>query len=162
VDLFTDDLTGAASRMALDSLLTRLTADRRMTPFAVLFIDLNGFKPLNDQFGHDNGDRALIEVAGRIKAGLRADDLLARRSGDEFVVVALGVSSAEALDGLKAKLRARISAPLQTLTDIPPGQVVCLGAAIGTACWPADALDAEALLKRADEAMYRDKPAGRR
>jgi diguanylate cyclase (GGDEF)-like protein len=162
VDLFTDRLTGVASRMALDSLLARLTSDRRASPFAVLFIDLNEFKPLNDQFGHDDGDRALIEIAGRIKACLRAEDLLARRSGDEFIVVAMGVSSPEALDSLKSKLRARIAAPLETLTNVPPGRVARLGAAIGAACWPADAQDAEALLKSADEAMYRDKPAGRR
>ncbi|WP_322999674.1 diguanylate cyclase domain-containing protein [Castellaniella sp.] len=161
-DLFTDRLTGAASRMALDSLLARLTADRRAMSFAVLFIDLNDFKPLNDQFGHDSGDQALLEIAGRIKACLRAEDLLARRSGDEFIVVAMGVSSADALDSLKAKLRIRITAPLETLTNIPPGRVVRLGVAIGAACWPADARDAEALLKQADEAMYRDKPSGRR
>ncbi|HET8596439.1 MAG TPA: diguanylate cyclase [Castellaniella sp.] len=161
-DLFTDRLTGVGNRMALDSLLSRLTADRRGAPFAVLFIDLNDFKPLNDRFGHDNGDRALKEVAQRLKACLRADDLLARLGGDEFVVVAPGVRSDEALAHLKDKLRAGIEAPLRTLSEGAAGEPVRLGAAIGAACWPADAQDAEALIRQADAAMYRDKPSGRR
>lgn len=162
VDLFTDRLTGVANRMALDSLLARLTADRRAAPFAVFFVDLNDFKPLNDEFGHDNGDRALIEVAARIKAGLRAQDMLARLGGDEFIVVAKGVTSTVEAGALKSKLVACIEAPLQTLEGLPPDRVVRLGASIGLACWPTDALDADALIKFADDEMYRDKPSGRR
>ena len=161
-DLFTDRLTGVANRTALDSLLGRLTRDSAGQPFAVLFIDLNDFKPLNDQYGHDNGDRALVEVAGRLKDSLRADDLLVRLGGDEFVVVAMGIQSPEALASLKEKLQTRLRAPLQDLVDIPAGHVAYLGAAIGAACWPTDAIDAETLLKHADADMYHHKPSGRR
>lgn len=161
VDLFTDCLTGVANRMALDSLLARLITDRRKAPFAVFFIDLNDFKPLNDEFGHDNGDRALIEVAARIKAGLRSQDMVARLGGDEFVVVAKGISSADAVNDLRCKLQACVEMPLQTLEGVASGRVIQLGSAIGAACWPSDAQDAEALIRFADAEMYRDKSAKR-
>lgn len=160
-DLFTDRLTGVANRTALDSLLDRLTRDPGGRPFAVLFIDLNDFKPLNDRYGHDNGDRALVEVARRLRDSLRADDLLVRLGGDEFVVVAMGIQSDQALAGLKEKLREQIEAPLNDLVDIPADQAAHLGAAIGVACWPSDGRDAETLLKHADTDMYRHKPSGR-
>lgn len=161
-DLFTDCLTKVGNRMALDSLLARLTTDRRKVPFAVFFIDLNDFKPLNDEFGHDNGDRALIEVAARLKAGLRSQDLVARLGGDEFIVVARGACSPEIVGELKRKLQASVELPLQTLEGVPPDRVIRLGAAIGAACWPVDAQDVEALIKRADTEMYRDKPSDKR
>ncbi|WP_414247129.1 diguanylate cyclase domain-containing protein [Castellaniella hirudinis] len=160
-DLFTDRLTGVANRMALDHRLQRLTADPDDTPFAVLFIDLNDFKPLNDRYGHDNGDRALVEVAQRLRAALRIDDLLVRLGGDEFVVVAAKPSSGT-LTAFKAKLQALIEIPLETLKGLPADEIVRLGAAIGSACWPADGRDPETLLKRADSDMYANKPSGRR
>lgn len=160
MDLFTDRLTGVANRMALDSLLERLTVDGQGQPFAVLFIDLNDFKPLNDLYGHDNGDRALIEVARRLRAALRSEDFLARLGGDEFVIVAARRSSMT-LSAFKAKLQAVIETPLETLKGLPDGAQARVGAAIGTACWPDDGRDPETLLKHADLDMYANKPSGR-
>ncbi|MBV2182712.1 MAG: diguanylate cyclase [Castellaniella sp.] len=160
-DLSMDRLTGVSNRAAMDSLLDHLTQDPRGQPFAILFIDLNDFKPLNDQYGHDNGDKALVEIAQRLKSCLREDDLLAHLGGDEFVIVARGISAPQALDALKTHLLSRIEAPLHSLDDIPSGRPIHLGAAIGVACWPTDAATANGLLRAADNDMYRHKDFAR-
>jgi diguanylate cyclase (GGDEF)-like protein len=161
-DLFTDKLTGAANRTALASLLASATRAPGNRPFTLFFIDLNRFKPLNDHYGHDNGDRALAEVARRLQVCLRPDDFIARLGGDEFVVVAPDATAPEAVSTMVVKLTSVVEAPLQNLQDIPPGTEVTLGAAIGHARWPEDAADPDELLKRADEAMYRNKGAAAR
>lgn len=161
--LFTDLLTGMGNRSALNHLLATLMrespTDEQIIPFAVLFVDLNRFKPLNDRWGHENGDLAMIEVAGRMRDQLRADDFIARLGGDEFVIVARGMSSDEQARVAGEQLRAAIQEPLRTLRDIPAGERVSVGAAIGHALFPRDGMNPSDLLKHADEAMYRDKPA---
>lgn len=160
-DLSMDRLTGVANRAAMISLLDHLTRDRHGRPFAILFIDLNDFKPLNDQYGHDNGDKALVEIAQRLKAALRADDLLARLGGDEFVIIAKGIDTPQALDTLKNHLLSVIEAPLRSLDDVPSGRPIHIGAAIGVARWPADASTTSDLLRAADIDMYRHKDSAR-
>lgn len=161
--LFTDPLTGAANRSALNHLLSTLTqestTDGQLLPFGLLFIDLNRFKPLNDHWGHENGDLALIEVADRIRGQIRRGDLLARLGGDEFVVVARAVEDDREALAIASQLRAAITQPLRTLQGIPAGAVVSVGAAIGHALFPRDGANPTDLLKHADEAMYRDKSA---
>jgi len=159
--LFTDPLTGVANRSALNHLLPTLIqespTDGQLVPFAVLFIDLNHFKPLNDRWGHDNGDRALIEVAQRIRGQIRGDDIVARLGGDEFVVVARGMGRDEEARRAVEQLHEHITRPLLTLQDIPAGETVRVGAAIGYALFPRDGENPSDLLKHADEAMYRHK-----
>lgn len=154
-DLFTDRLTGIANRTALTHRLQAATAPGSR-PFTLFFIDLNRFKPLNDTYGHDDGDRALREIARRLQAGLRPDDAVARLGGDEFVVLARDVTAPAAVI---ARFVSVIEAPLRTLENVPDGETVTLGAAIGAARWPEDATDPDELLKYADEAMYRNKAA---
>lgn len=160
-ELFTDRLTGVSNRSALQHVLTSLTIPPQTTPFALLFIDLNLFKPLNDRWGHDNGDLALAEVARRLRTHVRAGDHVARLGGDEFVVLLQGVDNLQSAQIASAKLVELISAPLTTLQGIAPEVVVHLGASIGIALYPHDALDAQALLKHADQQMYAHKAANR-
>lgn len=158
-ELFTDRLTGVSNRSALQHVLAALTAGDGPTapPFALLFLDLNLFKPLNDRWGHDNGDRALIEVAQRLRQQVRTADHVARLGGDEFVVVLRGVGSLDVAQTLAGKLVAAISAPLTTLEGVPEGEQVHLGASVGIALYPADGRDVQTLLKHADQQMYQDK-----
>jgi len=162
--LFTDALTGSANRSALQHTLAALTRPgpqgQAPAPFALLFIDLNRFKPLNDRFGHDNGDRALAEVAQRLRAQLRASDLLVRLGGDEFVAVLPGIDSDAQAQAARRHIETTLAPPLTTLHDVPEGETVTVGAAVGQALYPRDGQDAETLLKHADQDMYRHKEPG--
>ena len=119
---------------------------------AVLYLDLDGFKEINDRGGHEAGDRLLREVAQRLQQGLRKGDLVARVGGDEFVALLPGCRDEQAAravaDGLRARLR-----PPYTLSEHAFG----LDASVGIACYPADGASAEVLLAHADRAMYEAK-----
>lgn len=156
--LFTDALTGSANRSALMHILNTLTV-KAPTPFALLFVDLNRFKPLNDCYGHDNGDLALIEVAERIRAQLRSDDVLARLGGDEFVLVLMGVTTDQHVQVVREAIEKSLAQDLTSLTGNAVGQSVNVGAAIGQALYPRDGSDAQSLLQAADQDMYRRKKA---
>lgn len=156
-ELFTDPLTGVTNRSALQHLLARLTAQMPVVPFAVLFMDLNLFKPLNDRWGHDNGDLALKEVAQRLQTRLRAGDHVARLGGDEFVVVLRSVDQMAVAQSVSGQLIDVISAPLTSLQGIPEGTSVHLGASVGIALYPLHATDVQSLLKYADQQMYVQK-----
>ena len=155
--LFTDPLTGAANRSALTPVLDALTKAKVATPFAILFIDLDRFKPLNDRWGHDNGDRALIEVVQRMQAVLQSNDVLVRLGGDEFIAVLQGVESTEQASLARDKIMQTLQAPLTSLQNLPDGEAVHIGASIGQARFPYDGLDAQMLLAHADRDMYRHK-----
>lgn len=157
-DLFTDRLTGVANRAALTKALELFTRPGS-SPFTLIFLDLNDFKPLNDRYGHDDGDRALIEVSGRLKSCLRPDDLVVRLGGDEFVIVARNVGGADACNFLRQKIADAVVAPLTTLRNHQPDEEVRVGVAIGSAIWPDDGDDLESLLKCADKRMYDNKHA---
>lgn len=163
--LFTDPLTGAANRSALQHMLARLTRPAQgqaaAAPFALLFVDLNRFKPLNDRWGHDNGDLALAEVTQRLRGLLRSDDFMARLGGDEFVILLRGVSDEAQIQAVRQKIEATLQQPLTMLQGVPEGEAVTVGAAIGQALYPRDALDAQSLLRHADQDMYRHKAAQR-
>ena len=160
-ELFTDKLTGVANRSALNHVLTALTApaqdDSAHEAFALLFMDLNLFKLLNDRWGHDNGDLALQEVGQRLRSHVRTGDHVARLGGDEFVVVLRGIDRMDTAQAASGKLVELISLPLTTLQGIPAGEVVHLGASIGIALYPQDAQDVQSLLKHADQQMYAQK-----
>lgn len=159
-ELFTDRLTGVSNRSALQHVLAGLTnasGKASTKPFALLFVDLNWFKPLNDRWGHDNGDRALQEIAQRLRSNTRNGDHVARLGGDEFVVLLQGVDNLAGAQTACAKLMSCISEPLTSLQGLPQDQLVYLSASIGIALYPQDACDAQTLLKHADQQMYRQK-----
>lgn len=148
-----DPLTGLANRRHLLATLTDLFERRRREDreFAVLFFDLDGFKPVNDNFGHDAGDRLLIEVARRMLATAREDDIVGRLAGDEFVIVLRHVASLD-------EARAAASRQLVELSrEIRLGSaIVSVSASIGVAL-AHDHTSAEGILRAADESMYAQK-----
>ena len=150
-----DDLTGLPNRSLLyDRLgLALAHAEREGSRLAVLFVDLDGFKAVNDCFGHDFGDRFLVELATRLRASVRAGDTVARFGGDEFVVLLNSVTGAEDAALVAAKVRGAVEAPF--LRD---GHTVEVVASVGIGVYPGDGASPEALVKRADADMYRDKP----
>ena len=161
--LFTDPLTGAANRSALSHILETLTKSdsnggiSTSTPFGILFIDLDKFKPLNDRWGHENGDLALVEVVQRIKTVLRSNDMLVRLGGDEFVVVLQGIENDDQAHVVRDKIQEVLALPLTTLHGVPGNESVNLGASVGQSIYPQDGTDAQKLLKHADRDMYRNK-----
>ncbi|MGE4338925.1 MAG: diguanylate cyclase [Pigmentiphaga sp.] len=161
--LFTDRVTGLANRNALQPFLELQIEAANVGAanggFAVLFADLNHFKPINDRYGHENGDRALREVAQRLREQAGPDDLLARLGGDEFVMVLTAPTTRTEAEHKAEALKAALQRPLETLTDIPAGVIVTVGTSIGIAVYPEDGEDSFSLLKTADLAMYRDKEA---
>ena len=162
--LFTDRLTGISNREAVIRriedrvILHRRSGDNR--PFAVLFIDLNGFKQINDRFGHDVGDRVLMEISTRLTSHLRESDMAARYGGDEFVVLLENVAHRDAASRAREKLEALLAEPLQSLEGLATdGISLVAGASIGLALCPGEGNDLQTLLKRADEDMYQRKQA---
>lgn len=153
-----DPLTGLANRLFLDDRLAHAVdrARRANTRLAVLLIDLDHFKEVNDSQGHAAGDRLLREIARRIEGAVRAADTVARIGGDEFVVLIEGVASAEATRPVTAKILAELARPVAL------GEVEAqVGGSIGIAVYPDSGATAEALLQAADSAMYDAKAAGR-
>ena len=156
---YSDPLTGLANRTSFAPALERAVsrAVRQGTKLAVIFVDLDGFKPINDSYGHEAGDRLLIETAGRLRAGVRASDLVARLGGDEFVLLLEDVQSPEHVEIVAGKLLAEISLPCALGTDVQAR----VSASLGISIFPDDAGNPETLLKHADVAMYRAKESGK-
>ncbi len=160
--LRTDQLTGLINREAFTQKLRNRIAeyreDRRKGGLGILFIDLDRFKQVNDQHGHDAGNRALREVAERLRASVRADDLIARYAGDEFVILLERIDGVEDADPVRASIARSLSEPL----DSVGGETsMTLGASMGLAVFPEDGEDAETLLKVADRNMYEEKSTHR-
>ncbi|WP_165617678.1 EAL domain-containing protein [Klenkia soli] len=161
----TDPLTGTLNRTALLTELDRQVRAGRPGP-VVLFVDLDGFKRVNDRFGHTVGDRALVTVADRLRSVVRTGDLLARLGGDEFVLVLADVDPPVDDDGpasvLAGALAAahRVAADVERVLSVPvelPGGPVSIGASVGVAVHPADGETPTELLRAADLQMYRAK-----
>ena len=157
--LLTDRLTGIPNREAVVRRIEdRIIRQRRRGdshPFAVLFVDLNEFKQINDRFGHDAGDRVLIEIGQRLTGNLRESDLAARYGGDEFIVFLEEVANRNDAVALREELERVLATPLQSLVHIAEdGAAITVSAAIGIALCPEDGRDLETLLKRSDEDMY--------
>jgi len=153
-----DPLTGLPNRRLFfartDAELER--SCRIGQPLALLFIDLDGFKPVNDRLGHGAGDQVLRVTAERLSGCLRGSDLVARIGGDEFTVLLEGIGSPADAERIAGKLIRALSAEI-TLGS----ERVSVGASIGIALYPRDADDARSLVKAADDALYRAKHAGR-
>lgn len=124
---------------------------------ALLFIDLDGFKPINDTLGHGAGDEALCVVAGRLRHNLNTGDFIARLGGDEFVAIVRHIAGREAVQAIANRLLAAIAEPMSLGNTI-----TSLGASIGGAMLPEHGNTANALLTAADNAMYAAKRAGKR
>ena len=122
----------------------------------MLFLDLDHFKPVNDNFGHDVGDQVLLQVASRLRDSVRAADTVGRIGGDEFVVLMAQLSDSDSILALAEKLRKALRQPLVVV-----GHELSISCSIGVAVYPADGTDAIALTKGADDAMYRAKDDGR-
>ena len=153
-----DPLTGLPNRVAFNDELSGALAraSRTGARHALLFIDLDDFKGVNDRHGHEIGDRLLIEVASRIRAGVRGTDTVARLSGDEFTAVLYDVGAEDAIARVVEGIVESLARPY------PVGDVeVQCGASIGVACYPQDATDSATLLMKADQAMYSVKRSGR-
>ena len=121
-----------------------------------MFVDLDGFKPVNDEFGHSVGDAVLRQVGKRIRAQVRSDDTVARLGGDEFTVLIAGLISAEGAERIAEKVVVTLSQPFR-IRD----RTVTIGASVGVALFPDHGGDGEKLLAAADAAMYVAKEAGR-
>jgi len=153
-----DALTGLVNRHRLQVEL-QAAIDRAADEgggLALLYIDLDGFKHVNDRAGHAVGDSLLREIAGRMQRGVRQNDLVARVGGDEFVVLLPDCRDVQAAREIADSLRTRLVAPCR----LPEG-LFQLDASIGVATFPADGADAEALLMHADRTMYAAKHGGR-
>lgn len=156
---FTDALTGLANRVRLRHFLedALASANRSETTLAVYFLDLDGFKAINDRLGHHAGDELLRIVARRLERLMRAPDLLARLGGDEFIIVQAGLAERRDAD---AVIR-RIQWALEQGFSIGDQQVT-IGVSVGVALYPDDANTVEGLMQHADAAMYREKGPFRR
>jgi diguanylate cyclase (GGDEF)-like protein len=153
-----DSLTGLVNRHCLRTELQAAIdhAANEGGGLSLLYIDLDGFKRVNDRGGHAVGDRLLRELAGRMQQGVGQNDLVARVGGDEFVVLLPDCRDVQAAREVGDSLRARLTAPYR----LPEG-LFQLDASIGMATFPADGADAEALLRHADRVMYAAKHDGR-
>lgn len=153
-----DGLTGLPNRFLFQEYLEQAlrNAQRRRKQFAVLFLDLDHFKEINDTLGHDAGDHALRKVAARLRACLRESDKVARMGGDEFYVLIEDLADGRYAADVGHKLLEAAARPVQI------GDRSCLlGASIGIALYPRDGTDGRTLLMNADSAMYEAKEAGR-
>ncbi|MBA5639157.1 EAL domain-containing protein [Duganella sp. LX20W] len=153
-----DGLTGVPNRVLLADRMKQAIARtaREGNIMAVCYLDLDGFKHINDSLGHDVGDQVLIEAARRIGASVRADDTVARLGGDEFVVLLLGLHQAGEWELTLRRLLEAIAQPF-TIGD----KTVTLSASAGVAVYPLDQEDPDTLLRHADQAMYLAKQSGK-
>ena len=157
-----DTLTGLANRSLLMEQLEREVAlsTRHGSSFAVIYIDLDGFKPVNDRLGHAAGDALLTQVAERLRSCTRESDITCRQGGDEFVVLVPQAGPIPELETLGAKLLAQLQMPFTLENNSVQINTVQINASIGIARFPDHGTDADALLQAADAAMYRAKSAG--
>jgi diguanylate cyclase (GGDEF)-like protein/PAS domain S-box-containing protein len=153
-----DFLSGLPNRILLNDRVDQAiaAASRHMKKLAVLFLDLDGFKHINDSLGHPTGDKLLQSIAKRLVECVRGSDTVSRQGGDEFVVLLLDIEQPE-----DAALSARKI--LQAVAEAHPidRHDLCITASIGVSVYPDDGLDAETLIKNADTAMYQAKENGR-
>jgi diguanylate cyclase len=146
-----DELTGLPNRRLFADRLTSAIerADRMRSRLALLILDLNGFKLINDTMGHQAGDQVLREVSAHLRKSVRASDTLARLGGDEFIIVATDLGVDQSLDHFMASVRSALERPV-----LVEGQSMIVSASMGMAIYPDDADDSIKLLRIADQRMY--------
>jgi diguanylate cyclase (GGDEF)-like protein len=153
-----DHLTQLANRNLFHDRLKQALAraGRESRAIALLYLDLDRFKPVNDQYGHDAGDKVLQQVARRLKRSIRSEDTAARLGGDEFIVLLEGSLQEIELSAIASKIIHALGQPI----DID-GQNVEVGCSIGIARYPKDGITNDALINAADTALYQAKAKGR-
>jgi len=153
-----DALTQLPNRRLLMDHLRHAVAssDRHGHRLAVCFLDLDGFKEVNDRYGHDAGDELLCQVARRLEAGVRANETVARLGGDEFVILLAGFGDLASCEEILQRLLTEVGRPVQI-----GAHSVQVEASIGVALYPSQGSSADSLLEHADQAMYRAKRAGK-
>jgi diguanylate cyclase (GGDEF)-like protein/PAS domain S-box-containing protein len=146
-----DSLTGLPNRVLFNERLSGAIAlaQRHNQSIGVLFVDLDGFKQINDMFGHSNGDTLLLQVAQRLTQCVRESDAVARLGGDEFAILLNELSSENSAEGVAQKVLHRLQAPFNLAE-----QKIGIGASIGIALFPDHGADGATLLEKADSAMY--------
>lgn len=150
-----DPLTGLTNRLLFNDRLSMAlrAAHRGKYTFALLFLDLNDFKEINDVHGHAMGDRVLCSIARRLEGCVRATDTVARIGGDEFTVLLSDIQSRDAASSKVEQIIAVMAEPL----GAEFGGIQMPSCSIGVACYPADGVDADTLLSHADDDMYQIK-----
>lgn len=153
-----DALTGLPNRRLLMDRLTLALAHshRSATSIGIMYLDLDGFKEVNDSLGHDAGDTLLKRVADRLTHAIRDEDTVARLGGDEFVVLLSELSDIEAAEGCAAKVIESISQPYSI-----QGKIVNITISAGVAIYPQHGTEAETLIRNADRALYEAKDRGK-
>lgn len=150
-----DALTGLPNRAYFERKAAQMIAEAHAgeASFVLLYADGDGFKRINDQYGHSVGDAVLVEIAQRIRGCMRARDLAARLGGDEFAVLLAAPSSSDAAERVTAEITARMAEPIA----VPGGQAIAMRLSIGAAIYPGDGRELGALVNHADTAMYQAK-----
>jgi diguanylate cyclase (GGDEF)-like protein/PAS domain S-box-containing protein len=156
---FHDALTGLPNRLLLSDRLAQSLnlAKRQKQNLALCYLDLDGFKPVNDEYGHEAGDQLLQEVGRRLRAVVRGNDTVCRLGGDEFVLLLPGLATLEEAQQVVQRAVAEVARPYALGAD-KPAQV---SVSVGVACFPTDALDPDNLMRHADRAMYKAKQRGK-
>jgi len=154
---FQDSLTELPNRRRFETELEKaiMYARQRSEPLAVVFLDLDGLKKVNDAYGHAAGDAVLQVIADRLRIAVRRDDFVSRLGGDEFMVILPNVGDCDAVSPLSARLIEACSRPIYI-----GEKHVTMGASIGVCFFPLDADNVKALMNYADQAMYRAKESG--
>ncbi|QDZ27703.1 EAL domain-containing protein [Noviherbaspirillum sp. UKPF54] len=155
---FHDPLTGLPNRRLFNDRLQQaiVARQRKDTPFALMLLDLDRFKTVNDTLGHDVGDALLKAVAARLTSGVRQGDTLARMGGDEFALLSVDIAQPEDTAHIAGKLVDALKAPFQLY-----GHELYVTGSVGVTLFPSDAADGDALIRNADIALYRAKDIGR-
>jgi len=153
-----DALTGVPNRVLLGDRLRQAIVQTRRSgrQLALVYLDLDGFKEVNDVHGHETGDQLLIALAQRLRDALREGDTLARLGGDEFVAVLADLGAASECEAILQRLLQAAATPL-----VVRGRTLQLSASLGVTLYPQDGADADTLLRHADQAMYQAKQAGK-
>lgn len=151
-----DALTALPNRRWIDEKLSEILTESQRSgeKFALIMLDINNFKQVNDQHGHSAGDRVLTELARRLRTAVRDSDFAGRLGGDEFIVLARWIETSTMLAQLTERLRQELVGAVQW-----NNQAIDISVSIGSAVFPAEGEGADALMRKADNSMYRDKHA---
>lgn len=153
-----DPLTGLSNRTTFEERLQQVLAQatRQQSGFALMYVDLDRFKPVNDRYGHAVGDELLVEVARRLRVAVRDTDVVARLGGDEFAIIATRAGSLAQVEEIARRIVADLAAPYHLSVEVS-----AVSASLGVAIFPGHGTLAEDLRRHADQALYEAKAAGR-